>query len=96
MTSLMYAASYLNVEPVRILLEYGADQKIKDFKGKRALDWIAVDASRKLYASDAEYYTALFFAPFETKQKIIKERNSIKTRNKEKEKEIKKLFNSHR
>ncbi|MCC8419293.1 MAG: ankyrin repeat domain-containing protein [Rickettsia endosymbiont of Glossina mortisans submortisans] len=96
MTSLMYAASYLNVEPVRILLEYGADQKIKDFKGKKALDWIAVDASRKLYASDAEYYTALFFAPFETKQKIIKERNSIKTRNKEKEKEIKKLFNSHR
>ena len=96
MTSLMYAASYLNVKPVRILLEYEADQKIKDLKEKRALDWIVVDANRKLHASDAEYYTALFFAPFKTKQKIIKERNSIKTRNKEEEKEIKKLLNSHR
>lgn len=96
MTSLMYAASYLNVEVVRVLLEQGVDPNIKDFKGKRALNWIAVDANRKLHASDGEYYAALFLAPFETKQKIIKERNSIKTRNKEKEKEIKKLFNSHR
>ncbi len=92
MTSLMYAASYLNVEPVRILLE--ADQKIKDFKGKRALNWIAVDANRKLHASDGEYYAALFLAPFKTKLKIIKERNSIKIQNKEKE--IKKFLNSHR
>lgn len=96
MTSLMYAASYLNAEPTRILLEYRADQKIKDFKGKRALDWIAADANRNLHASDAEYYTALFLAPFKTKLKIIKERNSIKTQNKEKEKAIKKLLNSHR
>ncbi|WP_156794971.1 hypothetical protein [Rickettsia montanensis] len=55
-----------------------------------------VDANRTLHASDAEYYTALFVAPFKTKLKIIKERNSIKTQNKEKKKEIKKLLNSHR
>jgi|GEM_PF-5776468 len=96
MTSLMYAASYLNVEPTHILLEYRADQKTKDFKGKKALDWIGEDASRTLYSSDAEYYTALFLAPFKTKMKIIKERNIIKAQNKEKEKIIIKLLNSYR
>ncbi|WP_017443318.1 hypothetical protein [Rickettsia gravesii] len=55
-----------------------------------------MDANRTLHASDAEYYTALFVAPFKNKLKIIKERNSIKTQNKEKKKAIKKLLNSHR
>ncbi|KJW05312.1 putative ankyrin repeat [Rickettsia argasii T170-B] len=44
-----------------------------------------MDANRTLHASDAEYYTALFVAPFKTKLKIIEERNSIKTQNKEKQ-----------
>ncbi|MFV0250580.1 MAG: hypothetical protein AB8U53_02345 [Rickettsia aeschlimannii] len=70
-------------------------KKLKISKGKEPLDWIAVDANRTLHASDAVYYTALFVVPFKTKLKIIKERNSIKTQNKEKKKEIKKLFNSH-
>ncbi|MCZ6913144.1 MAG: hypothetical protein O7C59_00470 [Rickettsia endosymbiont of Ixodes persulcatus] len=55
-----------------------------------------MDANRNLHASDGEYCSALFLVPFKTKLKIIKERNSIKTQNKEKEKAIKKLLNSHR